>query len=153
MLPFIPLEKFWSLLITTNGCFLEVREYYCVSQQNLSVGKKTSLFSFETRFEIQGRRKFWKSGVVSSNMVGIICPPGWDRVNWSAKICSDRPEIDGLYPWEIEFSKTVSSSRVQLLIHWNVLFHRPLREDLNKTVCFMTMTNTAWNEYNPSFII
>ena len=98
MLPFIPLEKFWSLLITTNGCFLEVREYYCVSQQNLSVAKNTSLFSFETRFEIQSRRN-----MVGQAVVGIICPPGWDRVNWSAKICSDRPEIDGLYPWEIEY--------------------------------------------------
>ena len=34
----------------------------------------------------QGHRKVWKSGGASSNMVGIICPPGWERVNWSTKI-------------------------------------------------------------------
>ena len=34
----------------------------------------------------EGRRKVWKSGGASSNEVGIICLPGWDRVNWSAKI-------------------------------------------------------------------
>ena len=36
-------------------------------------------------FETQGRRKFWKS-VASINTVGIICPPGWDRVTFSVKI-------------------------------------------------------------------
>ena len=34
----------------------------------------------------QGRRKVWKSGRASVYMVGIICPPGWDRVNWPAQI-------------------------------------------------------------------
>jgi hypothetical protein len=53
---------------------------------------------------------------------------------------SDRPEIYGVYPREIEFSKTVRSIRARLLIHTNVLFHRPLMENLNKIVCFMTMT-------------
>ena len=35
----------------------------------------------------QIRRKVWKSGGLHSNVVGIMCPPGWDRVNWSAKNC------------------------------------------------------------------
>ena len=34
---------------------------------------------------IQGRRKVWKSGGDRSTVVGIICTPGWDRVNCSAK--------------------------------------------------------------------
>ena len=33
----------------------------------------------------QGRRKVRKSGGACSTVVGIICPPGWDRVNCSAK--------------------------------------------------------------------
>ena len=34
----------------------------------------------------QGRRKVWKSGGgACSTVVGIICPPGWDRVNCFAK--------------------------------------------------------------------
>ena len=32
-----------------------------------------------------GRRKFWKSEGASNTVVGIICPPGWDRVNCLAK--------------------------------------------------------------------
>ena len=33
----------------------------------------------------QGRRKVWKSGGARSTVVGIICPPGWDTVNYFAK--------------------------------------------------------------------
>ena len=33
----------------------------------------------------QGRRKVWKSEGASNTVVGIICPPGWDRVNCLAK--------------------------------------------------------------------
>ena len=36
-------------------------------------------------FQRQGQRKVQKSGGGSSNVVGIIYPPGWNRVNWSAK--------------------------------------------------------------------
>ena len=41
----------------------------------------------------QGPRKVWKSGGASSNVIGIICQPGWDRVNWSANIwdCHETP--------------------------------------------------------------
>ena len=37
----------------------------------------------------QGRRKVWKSGGerASSTVVGIICPPGWGRVNYWAQNC------------------------------------------------------------------
>ena len=31
--------------------------------------------------QLQARRKVWKSGGAGSTVVGIICPPGWDRVN------------------------------------------------------------------------
>ena len=34
---------------------------------------------------VQARRKVWKSGGAGSTVVGIICPPGWDRVNCLAK--------------------------------------------------------------------
>ena len=34
---------------------------------------------------LQGRRKVWKSGGARSTVVGIICPPGLDRVNCLAK--------------------------------------------------------------------
>ena len=34
---------------------------------------------------MQGRRKVWKFGGACSTVVGIICPPGWDRVNCSSK--------------------------------------------------------------------
>ena len=33
----------------------------------------------------QGRRKAWKSGGACKTVVGIICLPGWDRVNCFAK--------------------------------------------------------------------
>ena len=33
----------------------------------------------------QARRNVWKSGGSGCTVVGIICPPGWDRVNWSVK--------------------------------------------------------------------
>ena len=32
----------------------------------------------------------------SSNVVGRICPPGWDRVNWSAKIWGGPPTGSGI---------------------------------------------------------
>ena len=34
---------------------------------------------------VQARRKVWKSGGAGSTVVGIIWPPGWDRVNCSAQ--------------------------------------------------------------------
>ena len=34
--------------------------------------------------EVTHRPKIWRGGA-SSSVVGIICPPGWNRVNWSAK--------------------------------------------------------------------
>ena len=45
----------------------------------------------------QGRRKFWKSGWACSTVIGIICPPGWNRVNWFAKIwvCHGTPGTPG----------------------------------------------------------
>ena len=39
----------------------------------------------EVYYMTQGRHKVWKFEGACSTVVGIICPPGWDRVNCSAK--------------------------------------------------------------------
>ena len=59
-------------------------------------------------FKNKDIKKPTKSGRASDNVVGIIWPPGWNRVNWSAKIwgegggqspCSYGPvNIEGLLP-------------------------------------------------------
>ena len=47
---------------------------------------KKFLYDFKTKLDtFQGRRKVWKFEGACSTVVGIICPPGWDRVNCSAK--------------------------------------------------------------------
>ena len=79
-----------------------------------------------------GRRKVWKSGrgERSSNIVGIICPPGWNRVNWPAKVGTRSPFLPpssydpvtfyskALRCTFFEMQKNVCSSKfVQLELH------------------------------------
>ena len=47
-----------------------------------------SLYNCKCKFSFwwsQGCNKVWKSGGSRSTVVGIICPPDWDRVNCPAK--------------------------------------------------------------------
>ena len=57
---------------------------------------------------LQARRKVWKSrgGGACSTVVGIICPPGWDRANCATlttiwKHCAPRLQQPGpmMYNW------------------------------------------------------
>ena len=45
----------------------------------------TVVILINSKNTIQARRKVWNSGGARSTVVGIICPPGWDRVNCLAK--------------------------------------------------------------------
>ena len=40
---------------------------------------------------LQARRKVWNLGGARSTVVGIICPPGWDRINCLAKNWGSKP--------------------------------------------------------------
>ena len=50
----------------------------------LSISKDGLLDKSFTR---QRCRQVFKSGWTTSNMVGIICSPGWNRDNWHPKFC------------------------------------------------------------------
>ena len=53
---------------------------------------------------VQGRRKVWKSGG-GSDVLGIICPPAFNRVNWSAKMWGvDRPLSPDFYGPALQFT-------------------------------------------------
>ena len=51
----------------------------------INIVQLLSLCMTQREVDTQGCRKVWKSGRALINVVGIIVPPGWDRVNWSAK--------------------------------------------------------------------
>ena len=51
-----------------------------ITKENNIIALSSSLDS------LQGRRNVYKSDGASSNMVGILSSPRWNRVNWSAKI-------------------------------------------------------------------
>ena len=64
------------------------------TQRTISDVQKSGIKSLTCKEEaslgstLKGRRKVWKSGGASINVVGIICTPWWNRVNWSIKICA-----------------------------------------------------------------
>ena len=59
-----------------------------ITQSLVSVREESLIYSavIYAKYLLQGRHKVWKSGGGAwSTVVGIICPPGWDRVNCLAK--------------------------------------------------------------------
>ena len=59
-----------------------------ITQSLVSVREESLIYSavIYAKYLLQGRHKVWKSGGGAwSTVVGIICPPGWDRVNYLAK--------------------------------------------------------------------
>ena len=55
----------------------------------INIVQLLSLCMTQREVDTQGCRKVWKFGRALSNVVGIILPLGWDRVNWSAKYWGD----------------------------------------------------------------
>ena len=66
-------------------------------------------WNFYFLYTPQGRRKVWKSGRALSTVVGIICPPGWDRVKFSSK------KLRGGGTWYFHISPAPSKKNVPLL--------------------------------------
>ena len=77
-------------------------------------------FCFFCFLTIQGRRKVWKSGGG-----GIICPHGWDRVNWYTK------KMEGLCPQAPPPPPPPPRSNSPALWYsWNVILNSFVEEDL-----------------------
>ena len=84
--------------------FITKRSFGLFLRINFGSGMKKLL----NLITVQVRRKVWKSGGAHSIVFGIICPPGWDRVNcfaknWGAKAPNPPPPCDGPAVKEIEF--------------------------------------------------
>ena len=59
----------------------------CLKMAISQITKENNIIALSSSLDsLQGRRNVYKSDGASSNMVGILSSPRWNRVNWSAKI-------------------------------------------------------------------
>ena len=108
----------------------------------------------------------WEEG--SSNVVGIICPPRWDRVNWSLKIwrCHGNPRLQQacicckLWPkyfrfrflirttffYQLFYSSPCKKVGNVLLSHWSSYYCLIINKAVRVYTPWMNITGKNWSE-------
>ena len=99
----------------------------------------------------QARGKVWKSGGARSTVVGIICPPGWDRVNclaknWGAKAPPPAPRLRR--PCEVLYSCSCCIPDCSVIQQSDLLYGRTLRYYLSKLISLWGASKSSYVVYN-----